>query len=342
LKYLKTLLNLTAWLTLVSSGSYGFCSGLSDSLSAGSKEAGYGTLQIHVDADTVFVYLKDDFKKLIVLTDHHTMELPEGRHRLRIFGKTFPETSRIVHIEKDEHLDITIKPFRRYRNLSNTRAMYAAHRWGANLMVTTDEKTTFRLQGETRQLQGIHKMSLPPGVYRIVFSDPFGNVQNEFVRVNSYQLTHHSVYMQPRRRVAAMKSIMPGYAQFYKREYLKSGLFPVLIGIGAGLSLNYHIRLQDTQKEFDRLSEGYRNALDEHDALRRGNLLDEKSEMLTGYQNRRNISLLLTGILYAVNIWDAFREPQGGFAKRHSFDPFRDFSINVHSQGVQVQAQVSF
>jgi len=342
LKYLKTLLNLIAWLTLVSSGSYGFGPGLPDSLSTGSKETGYGALQIHVDADTVFVYLNEDFEELIILTDSRTMELPEGRHRLRIFGETFPQTSEIVDIEKDEHLDITIRLFRRYRNLSNTRAMYAAYRWGANLMVTTDEKTTFRLQGETRQFQEFQKMSLPPGVHRIVFSDPYGNVQHEFVRVNSYQLTHHSVYMQPRRSVAAMKSIVPGYAQFYKREYLKSGLFPVLIGIGAGLSLNYHIRFQDTQKEFDVLSEGYRNVRDEHDALRRGNLLDEKNETLTGYQNRRNISLLITGILYAVNIVDAFREPQGGFAKRHSFDPFRDFSINLDSQGVQVQAQVSF
>ena len=342
MKYLKTFPIVIAWLTLVSSGSFGYSPGLPDSLSTGSKETGYGTLQIHVDADTVFVYLNEDFKEPIILTDNRTMELPEGWHRLRIFGESFPQTTRIVLIEKDEHQDISISLFKRYRNLSNTRSMYAAYRWGANLMVTTDEKTAFRVQGVRGQFQGIQKMSLSPGVHRIIFSDPYGNVHDEFVRVNSYQLTHRSVYMQPGRRTAALKSMVPGYAQYYKREYLKSGLFPLLIGVGAGLSLNYHIRFQDTQKQFDELSKDYRNARDEHEALRLGTLLDEKNETLTGYQNRRNISLLITGILYAVNIVDAFREPQGGFAKRHTFDPFRDFSINLDSQGVQVQAQVNF
>lgn len=299
-------------------------------------------MQIHVDADTVFVYLNEDYENPVILTDNHTMKLPEGRHRLQIFGKSFPETSEIADIEKDGHLDISIKPFRRYRNLSNTRSMYAAYRWGANLLVTTDEKTTFRVQGETRQFQGIQKMSLSPGVHRIIFSDPYGNVQKKIVRVNSHQLRHHSVYMQPGRRVAATKSIIPGNAQYYKREYIKSGLFPVLIGLGAGLSLNYHIRLQDTKRQFNVMSEGYRNVQDEHDALRRGNQLDKKNETLTGYQNRRNISLIITGFIYAANIIDAFMEPQGGFAQRRSFDPFRDFSINVDSQGVQVQAQVNF
>lgn len=136
--------------------------------------------------------------------------------------------------------------------------------------------------------------------------------------------------------------MIPGVSQFYKQQPLKGISAIALMGVTTGLTLHYNSKLAAGKEDFFNIRGRYDQAVTEEVALNLGNQLDEVGSEVTGYKNRRNIFRIAAILVYAANFVDAFREPENGFAKKHTFNPYRDFSVDVNPEFVEARVQINF
>lgn len=121
-------------------------------------------------------------------------------------------------------------------------------------------------------------------------------------------------YKRPIRSIAQTASLLPGFSQGYKRQYLKGGAFL----LGNLLSLNYYMNAADEysleKDRFDALVEEYATIRNENDALELGNEIEALRGEIRDLDSRKNLFLGTTLGLYALNLFDAFiSKPRGGY-----------------------------
>lgn len=320
---------------------YAIQTSLPDSAETDTLSKKYGFIHFEVEPDSAFLYLDNDYRNLIKLTDGETIKLSADYYRLLIFGKDIPD--RILSIEvKESEVDTVGVRVPETQSADNKSPTYAAYRWVANLMLFSDDETLISIEGSDYFSYGSLRANLAPGVYRVRFESVNGKRHDAFLEVNSYQLKTYDKYFKPEKSSARFAGVFPGASQFYKKQPLKGISAIALLGITAGLTLHYDSKLAAGKETFYSVKSRYDRAKSEQLALELGNQLDEVGSEVTGYKNRRNIFRIAAILVYAANFVDAFREPENGFAKQRTFNPYRDFSVDVNSEFVEARVQLNF
>lgn len=301
----------------------------------------YGFVHFEVEPDTVFLYLDNDYRNLIKLRDGETLKLSADYYRLLIFGKDIPD--RILSIEvKESEVDTVGIRVPKTQSADNKSPTYAAYRWNANIMLFSDSETLISIDGSDYFSYGSIRANLPPGVHRVRFESITGESYDVFLEVNSYQLKTYEKYFKPVKSAARFAGVIPGVSQFYKKQPIKGFSAIALMGITAGLTLHYDSKLAAGKEDFMSVRQRYDQAGTEQLALELGNQLDEIGSEVTGYKNRRNIFRVAVILVYAANFVDAFREPENGYARRRTFNPYRDFSVDFNPEFVEARVQINF
>lgn len=312
-----------------------------DTATADTVSQKYGSVTFEVEPDTAFLYLNNKFDAPIVLTDGKVLELPEGSYRMHIFGREISDRRFTLEVVEDEPQLLRLQyPTSRDGSINNR--MYAAYKWGANVMVFSDEGTAISILNTGHESYGTLQAKLPPGSHRIQFRDERGRVQDRYVEVNAYELRTVEQYLKPKRGSSIMRGIVPGASQLYKKQPARAAIAFGAIAATTGLAIHYNQKLGSGTDEFNSVFRDYQNAFNEHDALQLGNQLDQLHQENKSLKRNRNIFRTTAILFYAANIVDAFREPEGGFARSRSFDPFRDFSVGVGEDIVEAKLQIRF
>jgi hypothetical protein len=300
----------------------------------------HGFLRVQVESDTVFLYLNERYNDVIILTGDKTIEVEPGRYTVIVFGKSFPETRATVQIEGGDYHDLFIRIPSTIKNHREAFSTYARYRSNANLLIITDEETSITVTETNQTAFGTLMTNLRPGVYRIKLQHIKGYTEDRYAHVNAYQLTTVESYLQPQRGTARRLSLIPGGSQIYKKQYTRGTTFLALTGLGVGTAMVYDQLMKHEKKEFDRIYPQYYDAENERIAYMVGSQLERIASRVDRYESNRNLLLIGAAIVYIINIIDAFMEPNIGFGRPGSFDPYRDVSIEFNRGSVG--ANISF
>ena len=301
----------------------------------------YGFINFEVEPDTAYIYLDMDYSNVIKVFDGDSLKLSAGFHNLFVFAENIPERRISVEVESSKEQIISVRNTKAELTSENYSA-YAAYRWGANLMILTDNETAISVVGTEYFSYGLMKAKLSPGAHKIRFERPSGKTYESFIEVNSYQMITLEEYFKPIKDTSIMAGFLPGASQFYKGEAVKGLSAIAFIGLATGLTIHYNTQLGNRESEFDVIRRNYDQANTESLALQLGNRLDDAGSELTAIRNRRNIFRITAFVLYVANFVDAFREPQNGFANKHGFNPFRDFSVQFDETAVEATVHIKF
>lgn len=301
----------------------------------------FGYIQFRVEPDTAYLYAGQNFEDPVILTDSTWFTLPVGSHRFLIFGEMIPDRRLNLNVQENDTLVYKIQVPEKTPS-DRSFATYAAHTWDANLMVFSDDETLISIFGTDHFSYGSLRANLEPGVHRVRFESSSGQNYELFLEVNSYQLKTYEKYFKPIEANARLAGVIPGASQFYKQQHLKGISAIALMGVTAGLTFYYDSKLSSGNDELFDIRQQYIQANSEQLALELGNQLDEIRNEVTGYKNRRNVFRIAAILVYAASFVDAFREPENGFAKKRTFNPYRDFSVDFNQEFVEARVHINF
>ena len=145
-------------------------------------------------------------------------------------------------------------------------------------------------------------------------------IENPYRGTKEIELTNEpylqvlELYKKPTKQIAQTLSLIPGFSQVYKKQYLKGSVFLV----SNMLAFNLYSKAVDeysTEKDrFNLLVGEYNTTQNEVEAFELGNQLEALQSEIKDLDARKNLFLGTTIGLYALNIFDAFRsKPKGGY-----------------------------
>ncbi|MGM0589433.1 MAG: DUF5683 domain-containing protein [Bacteroidota bacterium] len=302
-----------------------------------------GTVYFQPEVDTVYVYLDKKYDNLITLVDHDSLSLPVGNHHLFVFGKRFIEAKYYLQIEAGEKEVLKLNPYESFEarvSYAAYRAAYARLKWGANLIIDTDNSTAISIEGEHKGF-GSYKGNYPTGSYKLILREANGAEHKRILAVQKHRLRYYKEFFQPAESMAKSLSFIPGASQIYKDQNWKAAGIISATSVSAALLLNYQIKFSQKKNDFYKLWDKYDNTGNEEFVVSLGDQVEAMETTVNNYERRRNILLLFTGLLYAFNIYDAFKEPEYGFY-REKGNPFKNFEIQFGEKHARLTFKIKF
>lgn len=313
------------------------------SISIGPDTVKTGTIKFNTKADTIFIYVDKNYDRLVTLTTNKKLSLNVGEHWFFVFGKNFPEHEYFINIKEDKTITLALPPLRKFHDWwSSSRSAYASLRWNANLVIETDRETSVWIDNELIG-NGFIKQTLPAGTYRVSFRRTHREKRKSiFVTVRKHRLSYIKYFFLPSATVAKDYAFWPGASQLYKHQYLKGSALMLTTALAAVLGVSSNSKFLSRKQEYYRVRKNYLVTSDEHLALEYGNRLDELNNSTKKYQRRRNLFLITTGVLYVLNIYDAFQRPRSGYRRSDILNPFKDFRISLSDNNLSLAIKMRF
>ncbi len=302
-----------------------------------------GEVTFKTDADTLYLYIDKNYRQLKVLTDDKTIRLPAGYHTFFVFGKDFPEHESYFEVKSDTISEYTIPPVgkKEFRNSSKSAA-YARLKWEANLLVETDRETEIWIEGKFLG-KGVAKATLPGGTYQVQFKDKGGQSQSKLVTVESHRLNYVTFFFLPSRKLSRIGSVLPAFAQFHKKQYIKAGAIVLLTGLSVTAGIINNSRAKGKIEDFNETEDFYNRIKNNEDlGIAYGERLETINYQIQTYHKRRNLFYTFTGVLYVLNILDAIITPKSGFRRTNTLLPFRNITPSVGSKNVNLSVKLEF
>lgn len=297
------------------------------SLTSSAQDTGY--LKITFEADSAFLMV--DFNKsearyissgdsILLITGTHNIDLSHpfrGQTRGNYF--TFPDSVRTINLRLPKY-GIT------YSGLYRNRAAY--NRFESNTFITTDIDTDIYFEGNYLGTGSV-LTHLPVGSNSIEFRHPsFGKKKAEIKVRDEFRVTQFPIL--PSKQNASLFSVIPGAAQFYKRNYLRSAIF---LGVTLALTSQYldSRSTYDTElAHFNELVETYNNAQNEEQALLLGNLAEQQEQVTKDAQNKYRSFGFAALFTYALNVADAILiKPKGGWQEKYPIEFYLSRHVDI-------------
>jgi hypothetical protein len=311
--------------------------GLSDSL-ASQRSTNMGSLRILTNLDTLFMVVDSNFAAAIPVRDSALVELSEGIHDVVLLHRQIEDFKSKVRILPDSIRDYKAI----FKRLSRTqedfsRSGYPRVIHNANLLILTDDESKIFVDS-LYVGTGMLKSMLPKGVHRIMTESEKAGTTNREVTVSDAYLAVREMYNRVPAFTYGFGSAIPGGGQYFKNQYLKSGLlFCVTTGLWATSYMNHRQYVSDND-EYLRLREEYTKAATETDAMRLGTMVQSQYDR-SRRTARNRIWLLLAGsAVYLYSVLDAIISPPDVFRVKKKYDLIGD--ILVEPAGAQMNLRV--
>ena len=200
--------------------------------------------------------------------------------------------------------------------LLNSKSLHenfaAKQELGIDALIFTDDNSDIYLNDEFLGKERVSiKLTQHFNLLRI--ENPYRGTK-EIELTNEPYLQVLELYKKPTKQIAQTLSLIPGFSQVYKKQYLKGSVFLV----SNMLAFNLYSKAVDeysTEKDrFNLLVGEYNTTQNEVEAFELGNQLEALQSEIKDLDARKNLFLGTTIGLYALNIFDAFRsKPKGGY-----------------------------
>lgn len=312
-------------------------------ISSGADTSIADTVKFKTKAATIYIYVDKNYDRLVTLTTDKKLILKKGGHWFFVFGKNFPQHEYYLDITTNKTITITLPATTTSHDWwKSNRSAYASLQWNANLIVETDRETSVWIDNKLIG-EGFIKQTLPAGTYLLSFRRAHGKkIKNSFVTIQKRRLSYVKYFFLPSATVARVYAFWPGASQLYKHQYLKGGALMLTTALTTVLGVSSNSKFSSRKDEYYLVQKESLKTTNEQLALKYSNQLDELSGSIKKYKRRRNLFLITAGVLYVLNIYDAFRSPQSGYRRNDILNPFKNFGIDLTDKHLSLAITVTF
>ncbi|MFY0697818.1 MAG: hypothetical protein JXR11_08190 [Balneola sp.] len=285
-------------------------------------------VKLNVQGEHNFLVINNDFNNCIRFSSGDSVQVNEGFQTLKIISKYYQDINTSVSIEENGTKELTFYPiYLEEKSKRETRSSYARCFWDSNVFIISDYDSDLYFEGE-KIGTGNSRLMLPDGSYKTIAS--IGNISSakQITVSDNFQVVEN--YIRPEKSTIYLRSLLPGYAQFSKREQLKGSLFATLSSGLVYSALFNELRVKQESSEYEQLRFQYAAASDPNRILE----IIEESELalddIDRYKKIRNYSLVGLGLVYILNVVDGIRPPEIGFrSNRMKINPYIDFDKSL-------------
>lgn len=291
-------------------------------------QSGSSFVKIELQGEDNFLVFNNDFNNCIPFNSSDSIAVSKGILSLKIISKFYQDVNISVQIEENETKEFKIYPiFLEKDSERETRSSYAQCFWDSNVFIISDHDSDIYFEGEKIGVEN-SRLMLPDGSYKTTAA--LGDISStkKITVSDNFQVVEN--YIRPEKSTIYLRSLVPGYAQFSKREQLRGGLFATLSsGLVFSAIFNEH-RVRRESSEYELLRFQYAAASDPNRILE---IIEESERTLDDidrYKKIRNYSLVGLGLVYILNVVDGIRPPEIGFrSNRMKINPYIDFDKSL-------------
>ncbi len=282
-------------------------------------------VKIELQGEDNFLVIDNDFNNCIPFNSSDSIAVSKGIHSLKIISKFYQDINTSVQIEENETKELKLYPiFLEKDSERETRSSYARCFWGSNVFIISDHDSDLYFQDQKIGIEN-SRLMLPDGSYQTTAALGDLSSTKKITVSDNFQVVEN--YIRPKKSTIYLRSLLPGYAQFSKREQLKGGLFATLSsGLVFSAIFNEH-RVKQKSSDYEQLRLQY---ITTHDPDRILEIIEESEQTLDDidrYKKIRNYSIIGLGVTYVLNLIDGRRAPEFGFRpnNRIKINPYIDF-----------------
>lgn len=282
-------------------------------------------VKIEIPTEDNFLVINNDFNNCISFNSSDSIAVSKGILSLKIISKFYQDINTSVQIEENETKQIKLYPiFLEKDSERETRSSYARCFWDSNVFIISDHDSDIYFEGEKIGVEN-SRIMLPDGSYKTTAALGDISLSKKITVSDNFQVVEN--YIRPKKSTIYLRSFLPGYAQFSKREQLKGSLFASLSsGLVFSAIFNEH-RVKQRSSEYEQLRLQY---ITTHDPNRILEIIEESEQTLNDidrHKKIRNYSIIGLGVTYVLNLIDGRRPPEFGFRpnNRIKINPYIDF-----------------
>ncbi len=252
-----------------------------------------GTLVVSAAPSGAHIYI--DNQK----TETNSLEVPAGKHRIRIEKEHYQTISQLVNVKEGQVLkeNYTLKP--------TTGKLY---------LTTVPEYTEtklFRNGKEVKSMKGDQIInSIQTGTYRVEARANFHEPKYQTIEVKKDETTELSIKLVREHRskgtAILLSGLIPGSGQLYSiRQNLRGGIY-MASGLGAGaMALYYYLESNTLSDKYSDAKLEYENALEKKTIDQTREEMEAVYNDLNKAETYRNYAFMAAGAIYAINLIDA-------------------------------------
>ena len=274
----------------------------------------YGYLKIVTDAKSYYLVQGNQFDKAVKLNRGDSIQVPVGRNRLKFVSPQTEAFQFVADISADstttkliaaDVIPVINPEITAWKRLEE----------GYNARLITDPNTKLTVDGTG--YTGTQELLLDPGRYTVKATHTSGETITEEIEVKAGRINIFD--LQVALDQARVKKLMwfPGIAQLYKRQPQKGFILAGTVGLTALGAITtasaYLVRKSTYESDLKSLLGADGSVGPSPDADRRYRALQNDYDQITNLARTRNILIGVAAAAYAINIWDALREPKSGY-----------------------------
>lgn len=286
-------------------------------------------VKIELQGEDNFLVINNDFNNCIPFNSSDSIAVSKGIHSMKIISKFYQDINTSVQIEENETKELKLYPiFLEKDSERETRSSYARCFWDSNVFIISDYDSDLYFEGEKIGTE-TSRFMLPDGFYQTTAT--LGDISStkKITVSDNFQVVEN--YIRHDKSTIYRRSLLPGYAQFSKREQLKGSLFATLSsGLVFSAIFNEH-RVKQKNSDYEQLRLQYITTRDPNRILE---IIEESEQTLDDidrYKKIRNYSIIGLGVTYVLNLIDGRRAPEFGFRpnNRIKINPYIDFDKDL-------------
>lgn len=287
-------------------------------------EVGYYYFDLGEEIDSMYVVVDRKFGSSRYIANRDSIRLSTGEHHFTIATQITRDLTFSATVRPGEVGTVQVPLLReRDRSTYYRQSSYPVLRTGANLTVMTGRDSRIIVDGEPRG-QGRTRLRVSGGRHRVEVSHPKAGRTERVVtvRTDPPRLTRVTMFTKPSRRVARVRSVVPGLAQLHKGHMVSGGALLVGFGISSVAAVHQHVVYASNEEELAGVRLRYQQAGNEMRAFRLGNRAERLQDTVQQAYRVRNLLLGVAAGAYLYSFFDAWlNRPSGGYRMPVSEQP---------------------
>jgi hypothetical protein len=282
----------------------------------------YGYLKFKLNVDSATLVANNNYYELRKVANGDSVKLPPGTNLINLSVPFDKKKERYIPIYADSTI-ILAHDFKKNNFVAEAMNDNVAARYyfDSNVMILTDDESEVFLD-DTLMGKGFVKFSMKKASAQITIRNPYFGKKNYPLKIRGHRVNFREFYRRPKESTARAFAFIPGAAQFYKRQSLKSLAFA---GASSFLFISTFKKFntyQSAYNTFKTYKSKYKVAQTESQAKKWGDLAELQQNKVRKIDNQRKIFLISSILVYAYNVYDGINsKPVGGYQNDNK--PFR-------------------
>ncbi len=289
-----------------------------------------------------YIVVDDNYNDYKKIEKNGIVSIPTGKRKITIIFKEYDDYTFFYNIKRGK---LNTQKLHFSKSVDNNKYGNSSYFWiktKVNAIIKTDFDTEIFIDGKLYGKE-IVKVELPLGEHKVLAKNLKAGTIEKVLVLTSKKLTIADIFTRPKKSTARWISFFPGASQFYKKQYIKSGAYFVLIASSIALAIKYQSSYSENISSYESFKFTYLRTYWSKQALINGDRAEKHLEASYNDAKLRDIFFYSAIGLYLSNIVDGlFCTPKGGYRRTKESNLLENVKVSISRNEINVGLFYSF